>query len=73
MKEKYPQLTNKYVSVYDILNPSIIIQQALEVNEELTALKNGLLIVTTGRLALQKNYELAVKAAKILRDKGYDF
>ena len=56
-----------------ILNPSIIIQQALEVNEELTALKNGLLIVTTGRLALQKNYELAVKAAKILRDKRYDF
>ena len=73
LKEKYPQLTNKYVCVYDILNPSIIIQQALEVNEELTALKNGLLIVTTGRLALQKNYELAVKAAKILRDKRYDF
>ena len=73
LKEKYPQLTNKYVCVYDILNPSIIIQQALEVNEELTALKNGLLIVTTGRLALQKNYELAVKAAKILRDRGVDF
>lgn len=73
LKEKYPQLTNKYVCVYDILNPSIIIQQALEVNEEQTALKNGLLIVTTGRLALQKNYELAVKAAKILRDKRYDF
>jgi glycosyltransferase involved in cell wall biosynthesis len=34
---------------------------------------NTITIVTTGRLALPKNHILAVKAAKILRDKGVDF
>ena len=73
LKEKYPQFSNKYFCIYDILNPSLIIQQSLEPYKEQDQFGNILLLVTTGRLAAQKNYKLAAKAAKILRDKGYDF
>ena len=73
LKERYPQFINKYFCIYDILNPSLIIQQSLEPYKEQKQFGNNFLLVTTGRLAVQKNYKLAVKAAKILRDKGYDF
>lgn len=73
LKDKYSYLSDHFFCVYDILNPALIIQQSLENPRELVEYKNDLLLVTTGRLAVQKNHLLAVKAAKILRDKGVDF
>ena len=73
LETHYCQFSNKFLCAYDILNPDIIKKQASEVLDEQFSRGNTITIVTTGRLALPKNYILAVKAAKILRDKGADF
>lgn len=63
---------SKLVTIYDIVNESLIREMAhapIKTFSEDAKLR----IVTVGRLAKQKNYPLAVEAAKILSDKGIDF
>ena len=69
----YFHFSNKFHCVYDIINPDIIKKQASEVLDKQFFRGNTITIVTTGRLALPKNHILAVKTAKILRDRGVDF
>lgn len=73
LKKGYPQFVDRFFCVYDILNPTLIIEQSLELINESNIINNNLLLVTTGRLEVQKNHELAVKAAKLLRDRGIDY
>lgn len=73
LREGLPQYNDKYVCVYDILNPQLIKRQAKEVIPERALFEDNTVLVTTGRLAYQKNHLLAVEAAKILRDKGFKF
>lgn len=73
LKSHYSQFSNKYHCVYDVLNPDIIKKQASEVLDDQFFSGNTTTIVTTGRLALPKNHELAVKTAKLLRDRGIDY
>lgn len=61
----------KLFTVYDILNVDLIRQMSLEKVEGLTL--QGSTIVTTGRLALPKNYLLAVETAALLKQRGLDF
>lgn len=73
LRTHYSQFFDKFHCVYDIINPNIIKMQALEVHDEPFIKGNTITIVTTGRLALPKNHLLAVKAAKLLRDRGVDY
>ena len=61
----------KLFTVYDILNVDLIRKMSLEKVEGFTP--HGITIVTTGRLALPKNYILAVETAALLKKKGLDF
>lgn len=72
LKSVLSQFAKKYVPVYDIINPSIVRQQALSSKTHNFA-KGIINIVTVGRLATPKNYPLAVEAAKIIRDRGIRF
>lgn len=71
--KNYPQYSNKYHCVYDIINPQIIRKQASEDIAEQAEFDKEVILVTTGRLARPKNHLLAVDAAKILKDRGLDF
>ena len=61
----------KLHAIYDILNPDLIRQMS---NERITYEKgNHLIITTVGRMVPPKGYDIAVNAAKILKDNGLDF
>ena len=72
LREGYSEFSDRFHCVYDIINPTLIINQASEAIIEQHVF-DYITIVTTGRLALPKNHILAVKAAKLLRDRGYRF
>lgn len=73
LREKYPQYSEKYHCVYDILNPDLIRRQSQMPVDNFIYNHQHPLIVTTGRLAIAKNHRLAVEAAKILQDRGVEF
>lgn len=62
----------RLTTIYDIVNESLIRKMSLEPLKTFSD-KRAIRIVTVGRLAKQKNYPLAVEAAKILADKGLEF
>ena len=64
---------NKLHIVYDILNPKVIKQMAVIGGFKDKLQINALRIVTVGRMTVPKNYVLAVKTAKQLRDAGLKF
>lgn len=63
---------SRLVTIYDILNEKLIREMSLE---PIKTFSDGtpLRLVTVGRLAKQKNYSLAIEAAKLLSDRGIDF
>ena len=61
----------KLYTVYDILNVDLIWKMSRESLEGSS--RHEVTIVTTGRLAPQKNHVLAVETAAILKKKGMDF
>lgn len=73
LENKYPMFGDKYRVVYDILNPEVIRQQSVEPFQEHDHFSHELTIVTTGRLAIPKNYLLAVETARVLDARGVDF
>lgn len=71
-KEVFPDFACKMVTIYDINNPDLIFKMSLAENPfeyETVPLK----IVTVGRMTEQKGYDLAVGAAKLLKDRGIQF
>ena len=63
--------SDKLYTVYDILNVDLIWKMSRESLEGSS--RHEVTIVTTGRLAPQKNHILAVETAAILKKKGIDF
>ena len=61
----------KLFMIYDIVNPTLIQSMAPETPSNI--LNNRLKIATVGRMVHLKGYDLAVEAAKILRDRGLAF
>lgn len=69
---KYPQFKNKALVFYNFLDIKGIKEKAQKPQTE--KFDNGKLnIVTVGRLTEQKGYDVAIKAAKILKDKDINF
>lgn len=73
LRRNYPQFSEKYHCVYDIINLQIIRKQASEDIAEKVESDKEVTLVTTGRLARQKNHLLAVEAARVLKNHGLDF
>lgn len=73
--KNFPDLKEKFHILENITNPVLIKKMA---DEEITdpAFENkneALKLLSIGRLYPQKNYPLAIDAAKIIKDKGIDF
>ena len=67
----YVRDKSKIVTIYDILNPTLI--REMSKKPGFTVPFDGIRLVTTGRMTYAKGYDLAVKAADELRKRGYKF
>ncbi|MGL5904729.1 MAG: glycosyltransferase, partial [Cetobacterium sp.] len=67
----FPEFKSKITTIYDINNPETINKMA-EIGESYKPQAN-LKLLTIGRLANQKGYDIALEAAKILKKSGLDF
>lgn len=72
LNEVFPEYNNKIEVIYDINDPNFISKMSL-IGESYNDNFDGLRILTVGRLAKQKGYDIALEACKILRDKGINF
>ena len=72
MTDVFPSIKEKIVTVYDINNEKMIEKMA-DAGNPFSKERTQLKIVTVGRLAAQKGYDLAVEAANILKQHGVSF
>lgn len=70
--ETFPKFYDKVKIIYDI-NDSKFITKMSEIGESYEDNFSGLRLLTVGRLANQKGYDIALEACKILKDKGINF
>lgn len=71
MKYNYKE---KMSIIFDIVDSQLIKKLSKDEVKEIEYLNfNGLKILTVGRLAKVKGYDLAIKSAKILKESGVDF
>ncbi|WP_251549861.1 glycosyltransferase [Neobacillus muris] len=70
--ETFPQYFNKSKVIYDITDPDFIENMA-GLGESFKDDYKGIRILTIGRLAHQKGYDIALRACKRLKEKGVDF
>lgn len=73
MVEKLSEFKDKYSVVYDILNPNVIRELTLEPVKTLRTKEDELAFVTVGRLVPPKGYDVAIKAASVLKQNGVKF
>ncbi|MCM3568226.1 glycosyltransferase [Neobacillus mesonae] len=70
--ETFPYYYDKVEIIYDINNPEFISRMS-ELGEGYNDNFDGIRILTIGRLAHQKGYDIAIDACKKLKDKGVNF
>ncbi len=71
--ELKPEYEKKLEVILDIVNPKLI-EKMSEYDEGLIKLNGCINILTVARLSmLHKGYDLAIKAARLLKDDGYKF
>ncbi|WP_025739384.1 glycosyltransferase [Aquimarina pacifica] len=69
----HPDFKEKTGVVYDILSGEVIKKMGEDTTVGFTDGYTGTRILTIGRLATQKGYDMAIKACSILKKKGIDF
>ncbi len=73
LKENYAQFSERTDVIYDMFAPEMMKQMSQRA-ESFAPSEDGVLkIFTIGRIVRQKGYDIAVGAAKILKDRGYKF
>lgn len=72
LREEFPSLAGKIYNIPNITSASVVRQRADEfVPEEFP--ENVLTILSIGRLSEEKGFDMALKAAQILKERGYRF
>lgn len=70
--ETFPNYRDKIEIIYDI-NDGDFIKKMSEQGESYTDDYDGIRVLTIGRLATQKGYDIALEACKILKERGVKF
>jgi len=73
LKQFYPELEQKIITIYNILDEDFIRKQANEPIEEKFNNDNRFKICSVGRLEKQKDFELAIRAANCLKKMERNF
>ena len=71
LKKVFPEYAAKMTTIYDINNPATVFTMASQ--PCLLPNREGLTLVTVGRLVPQKGYDIATKAAYLLKKRGVKF
>ena len=71
--ENFPQLKNKFILVENISPASLIVSKSQEPCEEISTNNYDFTISSVGRLFEQKGYDMAIEAARILKERGINF
>ncbi len=69
----FPEFKYKTMVLENISSPTAINMMANEVIDDDYFIHSGLKFLSIGRLNQQKGFDIAIKAAKILKDKGFEF
>lgn len=70
LEKNFEMFQGKFQVLKNIVSPKLIHKLAQErIEESYTGFK----IISVGRFSPQKGYDMAIDAAKIVKDKGYDF
>lgn len=73
-KEHFPEVSGKCCIIYDINDPNFIEKMSNFKSEAPYEMDfRGLKILTVGRLATQKGYDIAIEAAKILKKRNISY
>ncbi|MCM3180820.1 glycosyltransferase [Cytobacillus horneckiae] len=72
LSETFPEYSERIEVIYDINNPKLISGMA-GIGKSYEDDYDGLRILTIGRLAQQKGYDMALEACKMLKEKGHKF
>lgn len=72
LEDVYPQFKDKIKVIYDIISPKLVIDMANE-GEGYTDDFDGIRILTIGRHVYLKGYDMAIDAAKLLKESGVNF
>ena len=67
----FPEYIDRMVTVYDINSKKLVDKMSLEPVEMPTL--HGAVITTAGRLVKQKGYDIAIEAARLLKEQGVNF
>ena len=73
MDMRMPEFSERYITVWDIINPDLTRKLAKESCVNLRKDNGEYIFVTTGRLVPPKGYDIAIEAAKILKENGVKF
>ena len=73
MDERMPEFSEKYLTVWDIINPFFTRELSKQPVQNLRTGNEECVIVTTGRLHVLKGYDMAVEAALFLKKHGLQF
>ncbi len=73
MDERMPEFSPKYLTVWDIINPSVTRELSKQPAPNLKTSSDECVFVTTGRLHALKGYDMAVEAARFLKKKCLKF
>lgn len=73
MNMRMPEFSEKYITVWDIINPDLTRKLAKESCVNLRKDNGEYIFITTGRLVPPKGYDIAIEAATILKENGVKF
>ena len=73
MDEHMPEFSGKYLTVWDIIDPLVIRDLSKQPVRNLRLSSDENVFVTTGRLHVLKGYDLALEAARYLKNRGLKF
>lgn len=73
LREVFPSQINKVQVIENIISQRVILSLAQESVDKFAGKEGEIKILTVGRLANQKGYDLAIPACKILKESGIKF
>lgn len=73
LKKTFPEYAEKFCIIENITSPKLLLKMASDFPEEFAKKSDEKTVFTIGRISQQKGYDIAIDAAEILNQKGYNF
>ncbi|MCU9612321.1 glycosyltransferase [Caldibacillus lycopersici] len=70
--EVFPELAEKCITLYNILLPEVI-EKKSQIGKGFTDKIGGMRLLSVGRLAIEKGFDIAIEVAEKLKKDGYEF